>query len=297
MLFSIVIPTFNRGKELSLALESIEQQTISSFLYEVVIVDNYSEDNTLEVIKSFKNTLSFLQVHNHGNIAYSRNAGAKNARGKYLVFLDSDDSFAITKLEEIQKILISNEKIKWIYHKIKEKKSKPNGDFFTKKKIPKIRRLKSNQFEDLMLNGNAMVTSGVIIEREIFLKSNGFSEKRTHIGVEDFELWVRLTSMKLNAFFVDRELTYYGLSHNSESTLSKSYINKTLAIYREFRSKLMSNILRKKNKGLASYTYARMYIKYDGYLSRKNKLLCTYAIINGNLRTKTKAFLTLLRVF
>lgn len=297
MLFSIVIPTFNRGKELSLALKSIEEQTLRSSLYEVIIVDNHSEDNTLEVIKSSKITINFLRVHNHGNIAYSRNIGAKNALGKYLVFLDSDDCFVNTKLEEIWKIVTSNEKTKWVYHKIKVKDSKTNSSDLINKKLPKIRRLNRSQFEDLMLNGNAMVTSGVIIEREIFLNNNGFSEKKTHIGVEDFELWVRLTSIKLNAVFVDRELTYYGLSQNSGSTLSKIYINRTLAIYREFRSKLMTIILRKNNKGLVAYTYARMYIKYNGYINRKVKLLCAYAIINGNVRTKTKALLTLFHIF
>lgn len=92
------------------------------------------------------------------------------------------------------------------------------------------------------------------------------------------------------------ELTYYGISENSGSALTKIYINKTLAIYREFRSRLETKELQIRNKGLVAYTYARMHMKKNGFLNRKDKLLCGYAIFSANLQTKAKALLTLLKV-
>lgn len=120
-LFSIIIPTYNRCRELRLALESIEKQTLHCMMYEVIIVDNHSEDGTFDVIRASNVFAKILQVNNHGNIAYSRNLGAKNARGRYLVFLDSDDRFTPTKLDEIRRALLLNTKIQWMYHRIKGK--------------------------------------------------------------------------------------------------------------------------------------------------------------------------------
>ena len=87
---SIVIPTYNREQFLSRALISVVSQSFTS--WEAIVVDNYSEDNTEQVIEDFGDSrIKLLKIHNRGIIAASRNIGIKTSKGKWIAFLDSDD--------------------------------------------------------------------------------------------------------------------------------------------------------------------------------------------------------------
>lgn len=89
-LFSIVIPTFNRGSLIIEVIESILNQVYPNF--EVVVVDDGSEDNTPEIIKDFleDKRIKYLLQENKG-VGAARNYGATTANGDFLIFLDSDD--------------------------------------------------------------------------------------------------------------------------------------------------------------------------------------------------------------
>jgi glycosyltransferase involved in cell wall biosynthesis len=91
---SIIIPTYNSGKTLSECLKSIYSQSYPFF--EVIIVDNYSDDNTLEIAKQFG--AKIMQAKS--NPATARNIGIRNSTGKYLLFLDSDQLLSPFALEE-----------------------------------------------------------------------------------------------------------------------------------------------------------------------------------------------------
>ena len=103
-LFSIVIPTYNRGNLIGRCIDSIIAQTYTN--WEAIIVDNYSDDNTEEVVLSYKDDrIRFIKNHNYGVIAVSRNKALDMAKGDWICFLDSDDAWFPNKLQEIKNYL------------------------------------------------------------------------------------------------------------------------------------------------------------------------------------------------
>jgi glycosyltransferase involved in cell wall biosynthesis len=91
---SIIIPTYNSGKTLLGCLESIYSQSYPFF--EVIIVDNYSTDDTVEIAEQFGAKI----IQAKSNPAMARNIGIRNSTGKYLLFLDSDQVVSPFVLEE-----------------------------------------------------------------------------------------------------------------------------------------------------------------------------------------------------
>jgi glycosyltransferase involved in cell wall biosynthesis len=95
---SVIIPTYNRALLLREAIQSVLDQTFQDF--EIIVVNNYSIDNTIDVVKSFEDErIKVINIRNNGIIAKSRNRGLKESRGNYLAFLDSDDRWLPEKLE------------------------------------------------------------------------------------------------------------------------------------------------------------------------------------------------------
>jgi glycosyltransferase involved in cell wall biosynthesis len=83
-LVSIIIPTFNSGRTIGICLESIIKQTYREI--EIIVVDNYSSDNTVKMAKSFNSKV----IISSSERSAARNLGAKLAKGEYLLFIDSD---------------------------------------------------------------------------------------------------------------------------------------------------------------------------------------------------------------
>jgi len=101
---SIIIPTFNSGETLEECLRSILGQDYP--FYEVIIVDNFSNDGTLETARKFGARI----IQRKCNPAQARNIGIANSTGKYVLFLDSDQVLSQTVVEEcVEKC--ENEKI------------------------------------------------------------------------------------------------------------------------------------------------------------------------------------------
>ena len=68
--------------------------------WELIVVDNYSTNNSKEIIESFYDErINYLKFSNNGIVAASRNFGIKRAKGRYLTFVDSDDWWVYKKLE------------------------------------------------------------------------------------------------------------------------------------------------------------------------------------------------------
>ena len=96
-LVSVVIPTYNRAHVLNRAIESVLAQTYSNF--ELIIVDDASTDNTIELVDQFQDDRIVLMKHkNNQHAAAARNTGMQVARGQYIAFLDSDDEWIEEKL-------------------------------------------------------------------------------------------------------------------------------------------------------------------------------------------------------
>jgi len=108
-LVSIITPSYNSAKYISETINSVLNQSYSS--WEMIIVDDCSTDNTIEVIKKFmfdhKNISLFENTINEG-AAVSRNKAIKKAKGKYIAFLDSDDLWKKDKLEKQIKFMQDN---------------------------------------------------------------------------------------------------------------------------------------------------------------------------------------------
>lgn len=105
MFFSIVIPTYNRSNELSNAINSILAQTFE--YWEIIIIDDGSTDDTLRVVGDYCSRDSRIKYYNQINqgVSAARNAGAKLAQGKYILFLDSDDTVTPNWLQDFVDLL------------------------------------------------------------------------------------------------------------------------------------------------------------------------------------------------
>ncbi len=109
MLVSAVIPTFNRAKDVVLAIESVLAQTYKPI--EILVCDDGSKDDTAEVItRTYGDRVRYLPKPN-GGVSSARNWGIERATGEVIAFLDSDDEWLPTKIEKQMAILAARPKV------------------------------------------------------------------------------------------------------------------------------------------------------------------------------------------
>ena len=111
--FSIILPTFNREKKILRAINSVIDQSYNN--WELIIIDNKSNDRTRELVTNLKcEKIFFYEIENDGVIAKSRNLGIDKSKGNYLCFLDSDDWWDRDKLKYVCDKAING--YSFIYH-------------------------------------------------------------------------------------------------------------------------------------------------------------------------------------
>jgi glycosyltransferase involved in cell wall biosynthesis len=195
MLISVVICTYNRAQFLRLALGSMESQTASSDVFEVVVVNNNSSDNTDGVARSFCDRLSHFRLvfeHTQG-LSHARNRGYQEAAGAYVAYLDDDAKAAPNWLEEMLSFIRRNPEVKAFGGPYFGFSSKPIPDWirpgFGSREFGDVERRID---DDNVPSGSNMVFAKETLEQfGGFDPSFGMDGNRTDYG-EETELFLRL---------------------------------------------------------------------------------------------------------
>ena len=181
--FSIIIPTFNRGKLVYQTITSILQQKNSSF--EIIIVDDGGSDDTFQVIEEFNDArIKYIKTENKER-GSARNSGLKISIGTYINYFDSDDILAEC-LPALEKFITKNNFPDVVYGVVENVSADGTSIEIVN---PRYLVLKKS-----LLYNNFLACGSVFIKREVALR-NLFSEDRRLSGTEDWELWLRMYSV------------------------------------------------------------------------------------------------------
>ena len=131
-LVSIIMPSYNTAKFISETIDSVLMQTYTN--WELIIVDDCSTDNTDEVVKSFlsDDRIKYIKNEKNSGAAFSRNRALREANGKWIAFLDSDDLWHPEKLEKQIRFMEKN-RCHFSYTNYIEidEDGEPNGKYIT----------------------------------------------------------------------------------------------------------------------------------------------------------------------
>lgn len=203
-LVSVIMPTYNHGKFIGKAIDSVLNQTYSNI--ELIVIDNFSEDDTENIAASYTdNRIIYLKFKNNGIIAASRNHGIKHSHGEYIAFLDSDDLWHKQKLEKqlphfrmpeiigVASNAILDGEVPY-YRKINSQESK--------------RGYVDYKYRDILIH-NRIATSSLIVRKETLVRSGLFDEKKAFSFIEDWELWLRMARYGLFRVLETPLFTYF----------------------------------------------------------------------------------------
>ena len=196
-LVSVVIPTYNRMDTIERSVKSVVDQTYKNI--ELIVVDDGSADNTLEIIKcmNIENIVILRQNHQGANAA--RNLGIKQAKGEFIAFQDSDDEWLPDKLER-QIVYMLRNRLEVCYCPFylygEEYNGIPYSDYRDKEKY------EQNLLEVLRI-GNVVSTQTLVIHKNILSDVGVFDEEMPRF--QDYEYVVRIIQKKKIGYKAIRE--------------------------------------------------------------------------------------------
>lgn len=203
-MFSVIIPLYNKAPYVAKAIESVLGQTYRDF--EVIVIDDGSTDQSLEVAKTFENKSITIVSQPNSGVSTARNNGVKIAKYPYICFLDADDWWHPTFLEEMKR-LITDFPDAGIYG---------SGYYIVKNGQERIAPIGVPQgFERGIIDYcevyaktlcMPLTSISVVIPKHIFDEEEGFKSK-LKFG-EDFDLWIRI-ALKHKVILVNKPLAYY----------------------------------------------------------------------------------------
>jgi teichuronic acid biosynthesis glycosyltransferase TuaG len=226
---SIIIPTYNHAHFLRTALDSIRAQTFDG--WEAIVVNNFSEDGTVDVLESYNDPrIQLVNFANQGIIAAARNHGLSLAQAQFVAFLDSDDFWYPQKLQRCMDKLADGYDL--VCHA--EIWAGPGERRRTMHYGPETRAT----YESLLLEGNCISTSAVVVRREWLERVGGFSVQPEFVTAEDYELWLKLARDGAKIGFIDEVLGEYLIHDGNQSRAALRNMQAVMEVFEHHRSAL-----------------------------------------------------------
>jgi glycosyltransferase involved in cell wall biosynthesis len=259
-LVSVIMPNYNKGRYIDIAIRSVINQTYPN--WELIIVDDGSTDNSRSVIQRYANCNKVKTVfldRNYG-VAHARNIALKEASGDFIAFLDSDDIYRRNKLE-MQLSMIDDDEYAVVY-----------SDWFTIDKdnkvrththVPRLAPCEDGYILDLLLGSRGICIATILVPRYLLDISGPFREDT--VVAEDMDMLYRL-ARRFPFFYTPFPLYGYRLlddsMSNSRSITKNRQKNKKAQIIRDFIK------ICEREHGFRNYALHRdAYGKYLSYLA------------------------------
>jgi glycosyltransferase involved in cell wall biosynthesis len=178
---SVIIPTYNRSTLLQQAVESVLKQTYPAV--EIIVVDDGSKDDTETMMKQYAGRVVYIKQANQG-VSAARNLGFRTASGEYINFLDDDDLFMPTKIEQQMQIFKARPEVGLVhcrYYYVGEDATP----------IEKVGLLPEREVLKKLVCGCFLWSGAPLIRRQCLDRVGGFDEE-TWSACEEWDLWLRI---------------------------------------------------------------------------------------------------------
>ena len=183
---SIIITNHTLGKFVGEAIESALEQEDR----EVIVVDDASTDNSLEIIESYKDKIRLIALEQNVHVAEARNIGIRAARGKYILPLDADDRLAPGAVKILSKALDEDRSLSIAYGAMQV--FDETGKTFVSQWPPATTSLRQQ------LNRRNQLMYSSMYRRKVWEIVGGY-RRRIRTGVEDADFWTRALSYNCTA--------------------------------------------------------------------------------------------------
>ena len=285
-LVSVVIPTFNRAHVLEKCIDSVLNQSYTNF--EIILVDDGSTDNTKNVIARYKDRITVIYQKNSG-VSKARNVGVAKAKGKYIAFLDSDDTWHMDKLKIQLKRFENNNDIALMSCNATLIDILGNKRQLYDNSLPEFSTF---DFFDMYRHPYLGIPN-VVILKNVFVEMKGFNENLK--TAEDIDLFLRI-ALKYKVGLVNNILTQIHVSNDSISAGMDSYID-NIFVLEELKKKNESLFIGKDK--LVKQVMSRLYIDYSRSLlwSRRYSDATNKLIIALKYQLKMITFILLIKSF
>lgn len=196
---SVIIPNYNYGRFLKPSIQSVLDQTMKP--HEIIVVDDGSTDNSMEMIRSFGESITAIKQDNAG-VAAARNKGAEIATGEFLAFLDADDYWHPEKLAKQMLKFSSDPDVGFVHC---------GSCYVDENGVPIKDYVVGGEgwiANELLKFQPVVIANTLIVKRSLFSEIGGFDMNRDLHPSEDWDLCYRLSRIcKLG--FVHEALLYY----------------------------------------------------------------------------------------
>jgi len=195
----VVIPTRNRYEKTVRAIESVLEQTRP--VKQVIVVDDGSDIECQIALRKYceDTKVEYIYREGFGHPGAARNVGVTALGTEYVAFLDSDDKWLPNKIE-IQSKALESSRFRALSSNAYRVKKESTTHFY-----PQLK--KQYCFGDLVFK-NWIITSTVIVHRELLLSVGGFPETNTARQAEDYTTWLKIASVNTWGS-VDVPLAFY----------------------------------------------------------------------------------------
>jgi glycosyltransferase involved in cell wall biosynthesis len=220
MKVSIIIPSYNSSKYIKATIESVLAQTYTN--WEMIIVDDVSSDGSDKIVEEYAKTdrrVKFIRLPTNLGVAKARNRAIKEATGRYIAFLDSDDTWKPSKLEkQVEFLQKNNLALTYSAYDTMDENSSYINRRSVRESITYTDMLKSNHI------GNLTGMYDVEFFGKVYMQE---------IGHEDYVLWLTLLKKVKEAKGINEPLANYRILSNSLSSNKLKVLKWQWYIYRE----------------------------------------------------------------
>ena len=226
---SVIIPVFNGAKYLAEALQSVFAQTWQD--YEVIVVDDGSTDDSMEICKQFPDVRIIHHQENRGQSA-ARNTGVRHAKGEYIAFLDQDDRWYPEKLARQVPILEKGPTYGMVYSNADQ--IDENGRIVIRNVLDILSVQPKKSIMDCLGSDMFILPGTVLIRKSVFEQVGGFDERLS--GYEDDDLFSRVFQTTRIYYIRDSLLQWriYPASYSYSERMDRSrkiYVQKLIEEY------------------------------------------------------------------
>jgi teichuronic acid biosynthesis glycosyltransferase TuaG len=272
MLFSVIVPFYNSADYIVECVESVLNQSFDS--YELILINDGSTDDSILKLNVFGNSekVHILSKENGGQ-GSARNLGISHAKGRWLVFLDSDDAWHVDRLrslsEDIKKY--SNVDVLFCSGYLCNSSLEIQRDYNNL-----VGEFNGDEMKKILIKDNPIALMSLGIRKEAINTIGNFDESRVIQNCEDWDLLLRLAIAGHNFFGNPEKLFYYRRHLNNVTNnlikIRAAYFSVVLKnlIEGQFPEKIMDDVRQSYRREIFGFLKMNMFDHVEYHLTRKN---------------------------